>query len=361
LLLKSRPSLYVAISYHGFGHIAQTAPVVNELRRRFPALQVWVQCAAPREVLVPHFHGEFEHLPEAPDIGMVMGSSLDVSAAESYAAYTAFHRDWGKRVTDLSERLRTLRPSLVFANVPYLPCAAAAAADIPSAALCSLNWAEIFQPYCGAMTGGDAIHRQIRSAYGQAELFLNPEPSMPMHGLANLRPIGPIARRGVNRRNRINEQLGLKPGEKLVLIFMGGIQTILPLGTWCSLPGINFLVAGSDCPKRPDMFPLGSLGLPYIDVLCSLDALITKPGYGSVAEAACNGVPVLYVKRHWPEEPFLVQWLHTHGQCLELSREDLERGQLMASLYALWEQPQKPFVASTGAAEAANLLDRYLR
>ena len=358
--VTSNPSLYLAISYHGFGHIAQTAPVVNELAQRFPDLHVWVQCAAPREVLEPHFHGEFEHIPEAPDIGMVMGSSLDVSVDESYAAHAAFHHTWDERVANLSERLRTLRPSLVLANVPYLSCAAAAKAGIPSAALCSLNWAEIFQPYCGAMPEGEAIVRRIRSAYGEAELFLTPEPSMPMPGLANLRPIGPIARRGVNRRNEISERLGLKPDEKLVLLFMGGIHTVLALAEWPVLQGTKFLVAGTDCPRRPDMFPLESLGLPYIDIFCSVDALITKPGYGSVVDAACNDVPLLYVKRHWPEEPFLVQWLHAHGQCHELSREDLECGHLEGALDALWRQSQKPPVTPTGTIEAADLLESYL-
>lgn len=29
-------TVYVAVSYHGFGHIAQTAPVVNKFTRRVP-------------------------------------------------------------------------------------------------------------------------------------------------------------------------------------------------------------------------------------------------------------------------------------------------------------------------------------
>ncbi|MGH8525052.1 MAG: hypothetical protein ACREXY_12825, partial [Gammaproteobacteria bacterium] len=54
-------SLYVAISYHGFGHIAQTGPLVNALRSRIPGLRLIIRCAAPLGVLQTHFRGSFEH------------------------------------------------------------------------------------------------------------------------------------------------------------------------------------------------------------------------------------------------------------------------------------------------------------
>jgi len=101
----------------------------------------------------------------------------------------------------------------------------------------------------------------------------------------------------------------------------------------------------------------------FIDVLRSADALITKPGYGSFVEAACNGVPVLYVPRHdWPEEPFLVPWLQHHGRGLSLRRDQLEQGDFAIDLATLLMlAPQVP-VEPTGIDEAATrlaaLLDR---
>ncbi len=43
--------LYVALSGHGFGHLAQVAPVLNEWRRRWPEAQLTVQSALPEAVL----------------------------------------------------------------------------------------------------------------------------------------------------------------------------------------------------------------------------------------------------------------------------------------------------------------------
>ena len=102
--------------------------------------------------------------------------------------------------------------------------------------------------------------------------------------------------------------------------------------------------------------------MPHIDVVCSVDALITKPGYGSFVEAACNGIPILYVRRgDWPEEHYLVRWLPAQASCLELARRDLDRGELGEPLKSLWQQPLKLSVEPSGAAEAAELLEPYLR
>jgi len=45
--------LLVDISFHGFGHLSQTAPVLNALRRLIPDLRLTVRSAAPFELF--HF------------------------------------------------------------------------------------------------------------------------------------------------------------------------------------------------------------------------------------------------------------------------------------------------------------------
>jgi hypothetical protein len=97
----------------------------------------------------------------------------------------------------------------------------------------------------------------------------------------------------------------------------------------------------------------------FTDVLRSCDALIAKPGYGSFTEAACNGVPVLYVRRpDWPEDACLIEWLGRHDRALEVSRAMLERGDPGAAVEAViaMDTPAPP--APTGADEAAELITR---
>ena len=100
-----------------------------------------------------------------------------------------------------------------------------------------------------------------------------------------------------------------------------------------------------------------SLGLAFTDVLASADALLGKLGYGTVAECACNGIPMLYIPRPgWPEDACLAEWLREQGRCMPVAREAVTRGALREALEALWAQPVPVAPQPTGAEDAAEWL-----
>ncbi|MDA1107256.1 MAG: hypothetical protein O2845_02500 [Proteobacteria bacterium] len=359
------PHLLIAISSHGFGHAAQTAPVVNALRQRIPDLRVTLRTTVPPALLAARFEGEFTHVPVASDFGMRMASAVGVLVDESARAYAEFHRHWEGRVREEAQALAALAPDLVLANVPYLTLAGAAEAGIPAVALCSLNWADVYAHYCGQRPEAAEIHAQMLAAYNSAgnsvgnsaACFLQTEPHMPMTDIARRRSIGPVARIGHTRRAEINRRLGLSERDRLVLIAPGGIEMRLPINDWPRSPRIRWLVAEAWRVTHPDAVSIESLSMHFMDILCSSDALIGKPGYGSFTEVACNAVPMLYVKRHdWPEEPYLVEWLDRNGRSLEIGRAQLERGDIFDALQTLWAMPARPPVAPAGVRQAVDYL-----
>lgn len=351
------PHLLVAITAHGYGHLAQTAAVLDVLRQRLPALRLTLYSQLPREVLAARIAGDFMLIDAAPDVGMPMHNALAVDADAAGAAYRAFHADWPRQVATEAERLHAYAPDLILANVPYRVLAAARAADIPAAALCSLNWADIYRHFCGGRPEAGRIVDEITAAYAAAELFVRPEPSMPMSTLTNTRSVGPIARIGTARRAELAARCGVGIDERFILVSLGGIPMQLDVSRWPQRPGLRWIVPGGWGATRRDMVAFDRLGLSFVDVLRSADLLLTKPGYGSFAEAACNGVPVLYVPRQdWPEERYLIDWLGRHGRCAEVRQEALERGDFDHTLHELLGGGAPPPVAATGAEEAAALL-----
>lgn len=353
------PHLLVDLSAHGYGHVSQTAPVVNALATRIPGLRVTLRSAAPAELLRQRFLCEFSHIAVALDFGMCMANAVDVQVEKSAAAYRGYHADWNAKVGRAAEEMRALRPDLLLANVPYLSLAAAHVAGVRAAAMCSLNWADIYHHYCVHDAESMAIHAQMLAAYNSAEIFLKPQPAMDMADLCNARDINPIAQLGRNRRAQLKPvgEKGGAPSEKLILVAMGGIDFRLPMEHWPRLDGVRWLVPQAWNIARDDMISFEPLGLPFGDVLASCDAVLTKPGYGTFAEAACAGVPVLYVsRRDWPEEPCLVQWLQQHGICHKVERERLHSGDLGEALRDLWLQPKPPLPIADGAEEAAGIL-----
>ena len=147
---------------------------------------------------------------------------------------------------------------------------------------------------------------------------------------------------------------GIAAEEKLVLAALGGIPMRLPLDAWPALPGVRWAVPADWSPSRHDAVAFESLGLDFADLLASCDAVITKPGYGTFAESACNGLPVLYLERpRWPETACLVEWLREHTNCAEVDRRKLETGAFADQLLELLAMPPKARPQPTGAVEAA--------
>lgn len=353
----SIPHLLVDISSHGYGHVSQTSAVVNELVRLIPELRVTVRTTAPHEFLKSRFQCDFQHMPQAFDFGMKMANAVDVQIAQSALAYREFHADWQHKVEREAEIMRKLRPDLLLANVPYLSLAAAHMARVRAVGMCCLNWADIYRHYCADDAAFQAVHGQMLEAYRSAECFLQVQPAMEMPDFRNTLSISPIARSGRALRCHIAANSNQIEGEKLVLVAMGGMEFRLPMQDWPRLPGIRWIVPQAWGITRDDTTAFESLRLPFSDVLASCDAVITKPGYGMFTEAACNGVPVLYVtRRNWPEEPYLVQWLRRNAACLEVERGILLEGALGNILEQLWGLPLPPRPAATGAVEAAQIL-----
>jgi hypothetical protein len=351
--------LVVSISGHGFGHVAQTAPVLNLLHERMPQVRITVRSIAPLSHLRSRILAPFEHLSSEGDIGMVMSSAVDIRVEESRAAYRAFHADWNTRVDDEARLLHELDADFVFSNVGYLPLAGAQRSGIPNAALCSLNWFDIYRHYCG----DDAVAAQIQACYANADAFLRVTPGLAMSDLSNLVPVAPIATIGCNRRDELDRHLKLSKDEKLALVSLGGIASRLPIERWPRIQGVRWLVQDSWQVTHPDAIVLESLPLSFSDLLASSDVLICKPGYGSFVEAASSGVPVLYSSRaDWPESAALIEWLQQHCSCREVSRQALEQGNIAVELDSIWNtQLPKPIVP-TGAEQAAmwlaGILDR---
>ncbi|MDO8261617.1 MAG: hypothetical protein Q7T21_00150 [Gallionella sp.] len=347
------PHLVVSISGHGFGHVAQTAPILNLLHQRMPQLRLTVRSAVPLAHLRSRIQAPFAHLPGEGDIGMVMSSALDVRVEDSRAAYRAFHSDWDVRVAEEARLLRDLGADMVLSNVGYLPLAGAQRAGIVNTALCSLNWADIYRHYCG----DDAIAAQIHVCYANADAFLRATPGMAMEHLPNLVPVAPIAAVGSNRRDELVRHLRISKEEKLVLVSLGGIDSRLPIERWPRIYGVRWLVQQSWQVEHPDAIVIESLRMSFSDLLASSDALICKPGYGSFVEAASSAVPVLYVSRaDWPESPALIAWLQQHGLCREVSRNNLERGNIEDLLEGIWNAPRPEPVIPTGAEQVADWL-----
>jgi hypothetical protein len=354
--------LLVDISAHGLGHLAQTAPVIEALQARVPELQLTIRSTVPRLRLQQRIAAGFDHVPEARDFGFVMRNAVDIDLAASATAYREFHHSWRERIDIEADWLKAKRIDAVLTNVAYLPLAAANSAGLPSASLCSLNWADLFIHYFAGPSWAAKIYDEISTAYLNADCFLRVSPGLPMAYLDRRLEIGPIARLGRRNRRALSRRLGINESNRWILLAMGGIGFRLPVESWQRTPGFSWLAPGAWQVQREDVHAFDDSDLEFSDVLASVDAVITKPGYGTLVEAACNGIPILCMQRDdWPETPYFSAWLGEHARSRMLSRSHLMQGEFIDELTRLWEQPAPARPLPSGVEEAVELLQTALR
>ncbi len=353
--------LLVDISAHGLGHLAQSAPVVEALQSRVPGLKLTIRSALPIQQLKRRITTGFDHVPEARDIGFVMHNAVDIDLVSTAKAYRDFHRAWRERVVGETNWLKANRVDAVLTNVAYLPLAAAARAGLPSASLCSLNWADMFIHYFAAENWAAAIHGEILSAYKGADSFLRISPGLPMANLNRRRDIGPIGRLGRRDRPGLSKRLGIAEGSRWILLAMGGMEFRLPVENWKCEPGIVWLVPHAWQVRRDDVRAFDNPDIDFSDVLASVDAVITKPGYGTFVEAARSAIPILYMERDdWPETQYLSAWLSKHARSQVIARDCLMTGDFIDALTQLWGKPVPAIALANGVNEAVDLLQTTL-
>lgn len=347
--------LFADISSHGFGHLGQTGPVIEALAGRLPDLHLTIRSGLPESQLRLRIGHPFDYIAGASDVAFLMHDAVRLDHEASAEAYQTMHADWPARVAAEAAWLKALAPNAVLANVSCLPLAGAKLAGIPAAAMCSLNWADQFEHLFAGEAWAEKIRIEMHAAYAGADVFLRCLPAMPMADLPKLRDIPPLARLGRPCRAELEAALGVR-GQRLVMVVMGGIGYQLPVARWPSVPGVRWLVRESPGGARPDVSTYRGLDFHFSDLLASVDAVVTKPGYGMFVESAAAGTPVLYLKREdWPEQEVLIDWLRSEAVAAEISAADFAAGNVAEALEMLWDRPRKAVVAS-GATVAAEVL-----
>lgn len=328
--------LLLDITAHGFGHLAQCAPVVAALRSAGP-LELVVRSGLPAAMLRERLGPVDRHLASDTDFGAAMRNAMTVDAPATLARYRALHMRLQEEIRALSETLRALRIDGVLSNASYLAPAAAALGGVPCIAFSSLTWSDVLQAYFPEATD---LLQQMRAGYRSATRILRLQPGTPFHGLDSMAVAAPIARIGSPRRPELAARLQLGAGRKLALIAFGGMAAPEPPPRLAA-PG-DFLLLGPESWAGAGAIPSAATGLPFQDLLASVDVVVTKPGYGTVAELACCGTPAVLIARpDWPEEPWLSRWLQTHDRCLVVeSFQDVNSEALNACL-ALPDPPHK--------------------
>jgi len=359
------PSIWCAISGHGYGHAAQVVPVLNAVGALVPGATAILRTTVPASFFQDRLTIPWTLSPVQQDVGCIQDGPLRIDIDATWAAHRHFHETWEARLSNEVAAMQAASPALIIADTPYLAIEAGSHSQIPTVALASLTWDIVLKEYCHASDlSQQQLIQSVREAYAKADMALRITPAPKIDAFSNMIDIGPIASPASPERDRLATALALTPKERTVLVGFGGIPlTSLPLEQIGQLPHYRFLIDGPVPAGYSRIHSTETLPFSFKTLLASVDVIMTKPGYGTIVEAVALQQPVVYVRRYnFADEPPLVDYLQRHGRGIELSLDDFTQGRWKAALQQAMDTPLPSSPPSpTGATEAAAFIAQQLR
>lgn len=330
--------MVLAVSGHGFGHAVRAAEVARAFLAR--GARVVVRTTAPRWL----FPTDTEYVSgPALDVGVVQQDGLDFDIDETRRQWDQFLAEFPDRADREAQLLKTCGADALIGDIPPLAFAAGRLAGIPSFAVGNFTWDWIY----AAWPGFEPIVTRIRAAYQCADLLFR----LPLHskdadafaGFDHIEDVPLIARHAARPRAEVRSELGLADDDCVVLVSFGGFTAsglnLAGLGRWSGYrfvltPPISLVHSAAPA----NVLALNETPADYVSLLGACDVVVTKPGYGVVADCLANRVAVLFTDRGpFREYDVLAEALPVLGRALYIPRDDLINANLGPHLDALLE------------------------
>ena len=354
------------VSGHGFGHATRSVALIAALRARAGrALEIGVRSDAPHWIFTER--DPVLRCAAAPvDPGVLQPNGLDLDLPRTLAAHEALAAAWEESVEREAQAIDDFAAQLVVGDIPPLAFAAAQRAGVAAFAVANFSWDWILEGYAEADRRWQPIVARYRAAYFGAEALFR----LPFHGdcsaFARIVDVPLLVNRSARAPEECRRRLGLSAGDRrrLVLVSFGGFgSSPFDATAGDDLSETVFVGFG----PRPRGFTTDWIELPrptpipHEDLMQACDAVIGKPGYGTLAEAIVHRTRFLYLPRtEFREIPILEAALARHARARPLPRDDFEAGRWRPHLDALFALPEpgEPLAANGAELIADALLER---
>jgi UDP:flavonoid glycosyltransferase YjiC (YdhE family) len=357
--VRGVPRIAYFVSPHGYGHAARACAVMAAAQRSLRGLEFEVYTAVPRWFFEDSLQGRFRYHSLLTDIGFAQRTPLEIDIEETVSRLDRFYPLDPALVSGTAEEVIRKRCALAVCDISPLGIEVARVAGIPSVLIENFTWDWLYEPYAGCAPGLTRHIRFLEPLFSSASFHVQTEPVC-SRGNADL-TTAPVSRQTRRPRSEIRRRLGIRRGERLVLVTMGGIRSRIPgLKMMENQRGVRFVVPGAVkkprleanlilLPQRSDYF--------HPDLVSAADAVVGKVGYSTLAETYRAGVPFGYIARkEFRESEVLVSFVEKEMEGFAVDEPDFFSGKWLSRLPALLARPRKKPKQPNGAREIVRFI-----
>lgn len=348
-------SILYYITGHGYGHAVRSHQVIRALANARDGLRIYVRTTAPQWL----FHNTptpIQYSRQAIDVGIIQRDSLRMELGETLAACRRIYDDCQAVIDREIAFIKTHEINLIVGDTPPLCFEIAAQAGIPSVSITNFTWDVIYRDYIDEHPGFRPLVEKLRACYGHTTLALTLPYPCDTSMFPRRQAIPWLARESALTKSQARRKFDLPQDATIVLLSFGGLG--LNRMPWLKLTQQRqffFVTTGETRKLDGNLLVLPDTQSQYEDLVRAVDAIVTKPGYGIVADVLAHRLPILYTERgEFPEYPHLVEALHDCATAEFIPQDELLAGNLAAHLERLLSKaPNWPQVDLNGAPVAA--------
>ncbi len=318
----SRPTIYIAITNHGFGHATRTASVVDTIQKLFPEALLILVTTAPRWLLGCYIDGDFILRPRAYDLGVVQADSLRMDQAATKEKLLEIRRHQEKIIAAEADYIYQNQVDLILADIPFLAAKIAKAAGIPCWMVSNFGWDFIYRDW-----GEDfqEIADWISECYGECDRLFRLPFHEPMSAFTQIEDVGLIGGSPKYDVQELREIFAIPAArEKTVMLTFGGLGLqAIPYQNLANFPDWQFITFDASAPELPNLLKIRDKKYRPVDFMPLCDRIISKPGFGTFAEATKLGIPIVSLTRDdFAEAAYLLRGISSYTHHLIIQPDE---------------------------------------
>tara|TARA_B100000029_G_scaffold480311_1_gene528234 strand:- start:4939 stop:6075 length:1137 start_codon:yes stop_codon:yes gene_type:complete len=354
-LAAGMPVVVFYISGHGFGHASRQIEIIRKLQRLRNDLHIIIKTPTPRWFFDIARLANYSFKTVETDTGVVQPNSLQVDVVQSIRKCDSFHRTLEQRAASEAAELKGLNVRLIVGDIPPLAFRVGTKASIPTVAISNFTWDWIYSNYADTTACAPELVNTLSNAYSSATMAWRFPLHAGFHSCRHVVDVPLVARRSTKDPRKLREYFKL-PHDSQIALFSFGRYGVPNIDWNCvrEISNYHFVFTSGD---RLDLLPnaqtfttldeaaLSINDLDYADVMAAVDVVITKPGFGMIAECAANDTAMLYTDRHdFPEDAILIAGMPTMIRAARISNADLLTGNWRSHLDSLLtaKRPESP-------------------
>lgn len=351
------------VSGHGWGHARRAAQVILAMERLDSSVNVLVRTSAPQGIFAGLARTTV-HVPDEPiDFGVAEHDALAINVPTTLVQVA----DLLGRKTHLVESemafARAHQIDLIVCDIPYLAGEIARGIGVPCVAISNFTWDWIYEPYVANDPAWASLPAQVRGMYAEMTRLLRLPFAHPATGFKQVIDVPLVAKHPQCDREAVFRRLGISASQsrpKVLIGMRGGLADAALCSAIQSTHDFIFLSLQDYPGRAPEHFRRVKLDetLDFTDLLSVCDAIVSKLGYGTVAEAMVCNTAILWPRRSdFREEQIMEEQCPRYLRMKELPLEDYRRGRWTHHLHQLLEMARPTQTMRTdGAAECARLV-----